>query len=68
MVIVPNKETYYKNFFNNVTEENMLSIGSILSKNDISRINLLEKLIFINKITLDTIKNLSESKIEFNLD
>ena len=41
-------------------------INSRFIENKIHFLGDTEKLIFINKITLDTIKNLSESKIKFN--
>lgn len=41
--IIPNKETYHKDVFKNVTDKNMISIDSILRKNQILNINIFEE-------------------------
>jgi len=58
--IVPNKETYYSNLFENVTDKNMIAVDSILRKNKILNINLNQEFKGLSNIYDENDTHLSE--------
>jgi len=58
--VVPNKETFYKNIFKNITDKNMISVDSILRKNNILNINLNQEFKGLSNIYDENDTHLSE--------